>query len=528
MKSLSLYVKHNNWEKLEENIQMVTENNFNTLITTSVIYHCKECFDILNKLPNRIKWINKERTHWKLRKIFENYAYGPNKSNEYYLVKIFEIMEYIDVHIIKTLLVNKNIFHMVFARLVKNKQSITALINKIIDKDDVEAFMLIHNFLLDNTEQYPFYSNGFVIDTVLFFAICYNATNIVKKLHGLGYNLSKVKYQGQDVSTLLLTLSQGYTSDSDTMFKFLYEKYPQLTQNILWCNWFTDGWGLNYGYYLALNFDWEPTVDFTKLANDYNQDNDGQQQMGALTQDNLILEFQTIINEMLDQEGNYLESYYYFQTMMNTLDYLIGLTPEHPEITQYLKTILVLPGIDLMQIICSMVNGSLKSLNTSSSSHYKNYRRTRRLIMRSRRVRIAGEILESVFNIVRFMKTHKLGDFNPLQLEYFADNITKGKQYSKLILAHLMHMGFAVSDEFRKSVVEKVFNKTELKSLETTIKLLKAENFAKELKAIGKPKKTAKKRTSKKRVQVPAMDDSDDLVSDIEPEPESEPDEIEV
>ena len=129
--------------------------------------------------------------------------------------------------------------------------------------------------------------------------------------------------------------------------------------------------------------------------------------------------------------------------------------------------------------------------------------------MRSRRIKSAGEKLEASFNIVRFMKLNKLSNFNPLRLEYFDGNLSKGKQYTKLILAHLMNMGFPVSDEFKKSVVDKVFNKTELKSLDTTIKLLKAENFAKDLRAVGKPKKTTKKRTSKKKVHVPAMDDSD-------------------
>ena len=512
MKSLSQFVKHNNWEKLDENIQMVSENNFTSLVSTSVVYHSKECFDILMKLPNRINWINKQRGHWKLRRIFENYAYGPNKSNEYYLAKTLEILEYIDTAVISNLLVNKSIFHMVFEKIVKTKSALSAVIYRVCENDDIEAFMLIHKFLSDNIQEYSFYTNDFVINCVLFEAICSGAINIIKKLHELGYNLSKIKHRGQDVSTLVLTLTRIndiQDNKSDMVFKFLYGKYPQFTQNILWANRIAEyNYSDSYDYFLKLNFNWVPTVDFSKILEDY-VNNYVPQPIQALTQDNLILQFQTTINEIL-ADGDYSEAHYYFSDLIHILDYLIGLGSEYPEITQYLKTVLILPEINLMELICSIVYSSLKSIhNNYLGFTSKYYRRSRRIRMRSRRIKSAGEKLEGSFNIVRFMKLNKLSDFNPLRLEYFDGNLSKGKQYTKLILSHLMNMGFPVSDEFKKSVVDKVFNKTELKSLDTTIKLLKAENFAKDLRAVGKPKKTAKKRTSKKKVHVPAMDDSD-------------------
>ena len=163
MKSLSQFVKYNHWEKLDENIQAVTESNFITLVSISVIYHSKECFDILIKHPNRINWINKPNSNRKLRKVFENYYNGPNKLNEYYVIKLLEIIEYIETFNIKFLMINKNIFHMVFNKLVKTKSSVISIIRKICLSDDIDAFLLVHKFMSENNQIYPFYSNAFII-----------------------------------------------------------------------------------------------------------------------------------------------------------------------------------------------------------------------------------------------------------------------------------------------------------------------------------------------------------------------------
>lgn len=537
MKSLSQLVKHNNWEKLEENIQLVTEKNFTSLIATAVVYHCKECFDILMKLPNRISWINKRRGHWKLKHIFENYAGGPNKLNEYYLVKVFEMLEYIDTSIIEYLLVNKNIFSMFFNKMTKTKSACEALLYRICKADDVDAFIFVHTFLTENLQTHSFYTNGFICDSLIYQAISTNALGIIKKLYELGYDISKTKYRGQDISTLVLTL--GFWEDHDQIFRFLYGKYPAITQNLLWGNWIEyDYWYDSYDYFLQLNFPWTPTVNFAQLLEDY-QNAHQQEQFQALTQDNLLLQMQMIINEIV-AEGDPSHAQYYFQTLINSLDYLIGLSSECPEIAQYLKTILVIPNIDLMQIICSAVYGLFKSIQNNNTSRYsRRWRSRRRNAISSRRLKEANEKLESAFNVVKFMKANGLSNYNPLQVVLFGEKLSKGKPFIKTLLVHLIKLGFAVSEEFKSNIIDKVFNKTELKNLDTTITQLKSDNFAKEIRSLMRPKKSnaSKKSKSKKKAHVPAMDDpdsdSDDEVEiaqalDIESDDSDDSDEIEV
>jgi hypothetical protein len=94
--------------------------------------------------------------------VFENYYNGPNKLNEYYVIKLLEMIEYIETINIKYLMINKNIFHMVFNKLVKTKSSVISIIRKICQSDDVDAFLLVHNFMNENNQIYPFYSNAFI------------------------------------------------------------------------------------------------------------------------------------------------------------------------------------------------------------------------------------------------------------------------------------------------------------------------------------------------------------------------------
>ena len=63
--------------------------------------------------------------------------------------------------------------------------------------------------------------------------------------------------------------------------------------------------------------------------------------------------------------------------------------------------------------------------------------------------------------------------------------------------------------------MEKVFSKTELKTLDNSVKVLKSDNFFAELKALRKVKKD-KKTIPKNNAHVPAMDESDDEEFEIE------------
>jgi hypothetical protein len=194
MKSLVQYVKFNNWEKLEENIQAVTELNYSTLVITAVVYHNKECFDILMLNPNKTKWLNNRRGHWKQKKIFENYYYGPNKLNEYFLLKVLELYEYTETENLKFLLGNKNIFHLFFCKIVKTVQSIRSVFKIICSSDDVDAFLLVHKYMEDNKQTYPFYTTSYILNNLFLICIESGSIEIIKKLYQMGFNLSKIKY----------------------------------------------------------------------------------------------------------------------------------------------------------------------------------------------------------------------------------------------------------------------------------------------------------------------------------------------
>lgn len=524
MKSLSQFVKYNHWEKLDENIQAVSESNFINLVSISVIYHSKECFDILIKHPNRVNWINKPNSNRKLRKVFENYYYGPNKLNEYYVIKLLEIIEYIETFNLKYLMINKNIFQMVFNRLFKTKSSVISIIRKICQSDDVDAFLLVHKFMCDNNQFYPFYSNAFIIDHIVYDAVTSGAIGIIKQLDILGYNLSETKYKGMNVSTLCLTL--GITKEPDQIFRYLYNKHPEITQNLLWCNWLENNYSENYDYYLKLNIDWTPTISFDKLMEGYGAYEDNHD-LVELTQGNLVLKIQTLIHE-LEEDNLYYDIQYYFETMFNTIDYLIGLAPEYPQLSQYLKTILIIPEVNVMKLVSSIFKttlGLIKENNTSTKSRYS---RSRIKLLRVRRTKRATEALNSTFNIIRFMKENKLSDYNPIQLEYFSEEINKGKNYAKVIIMHLSRLGFSISEQFRKEIMEKVFSKTELKTFDNSVKMLKPDNLFGELKGLRKPKK-GKKKIFKKNTHIPAMDEEfNELVNQLQPDSESDNSDIEI
>ncbi len=527
MKSLAQFVKYNNWEKLDENIQAVTESNYATLVTATVVYHSKECFDILMKHPNKIPWINKSRGHWKQKKIFENYHYGPNKLNEYYLVKVFELCEYTERENLKFLLTNKNIFHGTFNRIVKTHSSIKAVFSEICKSDDVEAFFLVDKYMRDNVQTYPFYNNAYVINNLFPISIGYGSIGIIKQLHQLGFDLSKTKFKNQDVSSVVFALGcMGY-GKVDQVFEFLYEQYPNQNQNLLWSNFIHWEWSDTCDYFVQLSFPWDPTVDFAKLLDDYSDynQNDPNEVFVQLTHDNLVLKIQTIINELIEDDA-LDEVPYHFSTLFSNLDYLIKLIPKYPQLEAQLKSMLNIPGIDMGQLLAHYLCATFSSIQHDKirrSSRY--YRRSSRF--RNFKTKQNVEKLEQTFNIVKFLKANKLSEHNLLQVEYFSKYITKTKQYLKVILAHMTKLGFVVTDEFKKEIVEKVFTKVELKSLDDKVKNLKSTGFVSDIKGVVKPKKIRKSKSRKGKKPVPAIDDTDSDEDIFQPEQVNENQELE-
>ena len=375
----------------------------------------------------------------------------------------------------------------------------------------------------ENNQIYSFYSNAFIIEHIVYNAVTSGAIGIVKQLDTLGYNLSKTKYKGREVSTLCLTL--GITKVPDQIFRYLYNKYPAITQNLLWCNWLENDYFENYDYYLRLNIDWTPSINFDKLTEGNRVDDNNE--IAELTQDNLVLKIQTMVKE-LEAEGSYYNIRYYFETMFNTVDYLIGLIPEYPPLLQYLKTILVIPEVNIMKLVSYIFKTTIALIKDNNTSTKSRYARSRIKSLRVRRTKRAIETLNSTFNIVRFMKENKLSDYNPIQLDYFSDKINKAKNYTRILIMHLIKLGFPVPDQFKKEIMEKIFSKTELKTLDNSVKVLKSDNFFAELKSLRKVKKD-KKTITKNNAHVPAMDESDDeefneLVNGLEPEPDSDTD----
>ncbi len=503
MKSLVQYVKFNNWEKLEENIQAVTELNYSTLVITAVVYHNKECFDILMLNPNKTKWLNNRRGHWKQKKIFENYYYGPNKLNEYFLLKVLELYEYTETENLKFLLGNKNIFHLFFCKIVKTVQSIRSVFKIICSSDDVDAFLLVHKYMEDNKQTYPFYTTSYILNNLFLICIESGSIEIIKKLYQMGFNLSKIKYFNQEVSSVIFALRCGIYTNG--IFEFLYEKYPNPTENFMWCNYLLRySFSETTDYFLKLSFNWEPTVDYNKIIEDYKEDypyDNPNEVFVQLTTNNLIFNIQTLINEIEDNKYELSDE---CSVLFSAFNYLTSLIPKYPNLFEQLKTMMLLPGIDLLKISCYNLQSEIESIKYDKRQI--TWRRSSRLGTNSFRkhlIKTRIRKLENIYNIIKFLKTNKMSEYNVLQIEYFESHITYGKQYLKVILSYLINLGFVVTEQFKKQIIEKVFTKVELKSLDKTIKNLNPLKFSSSINEIAKTciiKKKLRIRKSKKRV----------------------------
>ena len=379
MKSLSQFVKYNNSDKLEENFSMITQTNYINLVSSAVTYHSKECFDILIKHPNKIKWINSFSNHYRISKIYENYYYAPNTSNEYYLIKVLEISEFINRNSLKFIIEHKNMFGFIFNRIVKDKKSINTLLYRICKEDNVDTFNIIHHYLIENNQEHPYYNDEFIKHYIFYYCLESGSIKIIEKLYSCGYDLSKIKFLNVNASSLVISimfLLENNSSNYTQVFKYLVVCYPNIEQNLLWAYFLNSESGCNQpNKYLKLNFDWESNTDFTKL---YAGNIDEFNNIMELTQDNFMIRIIDLINDLNDEDiGDF---YYFFDRFIKIIQFLLEIKYEIPQIEEYFTAGTILNDTIYTKknnlnnpryknlVISAIVNLAFRNENTSKPS----------------------------------------------------------------------------------------------------------------------------------------------------------------
>ena len=170
-------------------------------------------------------------------------------------------------------------------------------------------------------------------------------------------------------------------------------------------------------------------------------------------------------------------------------------------------------NVNLMEILIKCVNCILSTNKIINSS--KNPRQSRRNTLTRKRMICNNEKLVNILNIIKYIKENKLSDFNPLQIKFFT-NLNKNKSYNKKILLFLLKLSFPISDEFKKEIIEKIFNKLECKTLDKILSTYKFDNLKSDIKSIIKSKQIYKKSKQiyKKSNQIAYVGAIDDLDSD--------------
>jgi hypothetical protein len=468
MKHISVFVKFNNYTKLEENYSMIKESNYCNLISKAVTYHSKECFDILIKHKNNILWLNKNAyQNNKLLIIYENYHYGANKLNEYYLTNIIELSEYINKNILKFIFEHKNIFEYVFNKINKNKNTITTLLINICKIDDELCFLIVHKYLIDNLESNQYYNNDFIKNDILYYCLKNSSIKIIRELHKFGYNLSKIQLNNLNISSLIIVLENcihknitnitNITNTSIELFKFLLHLYPEIDQNLLWCNFLYYIIELKYyDCYLKLNFNWKSNTDFEKIFKHDNYDFEQRElNINELSHENLL----NLIRELdyVNNENNF--DFNDYIGIIKIINFLQEIKKQVFFPNAIIEQIVNIPELNLMEISIKIINSiSNRKRKNYSSKYRRSYRRQK---SEKSFIKENNNLLLIVLNVIRYLKENNLSNFNPLHQKYFT-LINKNKLIKKKIVLYLINLSFVITDDFNKNIIVKLFNKKEI------------------------------------------------------------------
>jgi hypothetical protein len=163
-KELVKVITTNNYQKLNE-IVLNNENiNFSEyrgtyeLINRSVIYRSRECFDILINHPSSQEILKNSNYENGVRPALDYFTEAPNEGNRYYVDRLINAGACFDFEIYKLVDYPSIFFQIVEKNPVKSKGSMERIIEKSIEKGNINIFNYllnyIHNEMNDNEDYY--------------------------------------------------------------------------------------------------------------------------------------------------------------------------------------------------------------------------------------------------------------------------------------------------------------------------------------------------------------------------------------
>ncbi len=491
---LSTIIKFNNWEKLNDMYSLINNKNYIMLLCTSIKYHSKECFDILISHPKNKDYINTLSSYHYITLVFENYINGPNKSNEYYIEKVFPELALINSYSMNYIIQNTNLFAKIYNNIIKSELSLNYLLCQICMNNSIDIFNNVFNHIKNNQNHFPFFNNNWVNKIILYNCLIFDNVEVLKVLDNFGYNIDYVLTGNIKISSLVLSLSDIDNKMYDLKcFKYLITK-TTTEQNLLWsvhlnlkhfnyCNHFyklTTNWDFNYDKFKEL----DPINNMVDLEEPYYN--------LELTNENLGL---AMLNE--DDFNNGFIDIYNFERSINILYSLIQTQTQTPnlKIKKYLENINKIPNIDIIDQISFYLCIIIQNIS---------------IIKRKLKRKNKLDKLIKILKIIAYFKTNKLSTYNPIIKinEYIQP---KTKTLIKNIIYFLTKLSYDIPDNIKPELIQKIFTKREIKNWEIIIKSQSEDFILKNIKNIRRVSSIKYKYKTTPSNNVIVDDESDEL-----------------
>jgi adenylate kinase family enzyme len=455
MNKLLSYVEFNNWEKLEENFALVTELNYCTLLSKSIKYHSKECFDQLIEHPKIKEYLNNLQEMHKISIVFVNYNMAPNTSNEYYINKILPHLAILSFYSVRCIVSNLKLFSMFISKFKLTKPIVEALFIEIIKFKNIDVFRMFFNYIKSKSENYSFFSDNFVNSVILYCGLLFDNVDVLKELDLMGYDLTNIN--DRQMSTLILGLKHFVCNRTALCFEFLVNKNITTTQNLLW--------SLGISTYIC------HTIKDYMLENAWTTDNHNLQDQQNNLDDNEYILTNEHLRPIL---GNGCAGKDWMQ-IARIYTYLIGLAKSVAGV----KNLLIATNqVQDLHVVNTIIKSMCLTINNKIVMH-----RRRRAYQNEKTIKNSILLfINQTLNIIKYFKTNKITNFNPLtSIDNYLE-VKNNKIIYQYIVMYLLKLEFEVTDNTKKKVINKLFNKNELKNLNTVLQKTKLKDIEKNIK----------------------------------------------
>lgn len=414
--NLKKYVTYNNYNKLEEHKSLI-RSKFAVLLETSIVYHSKECFDIITDMtPQELKSIiNNNNTVRKLDSMFINYNMAPNPSNMYYITKLLPSLEYISCKSLENIIICPMLFNDIFPKILLNESILIKIIDITCMTNNIISFNIIYNTIKNGN--YIFVNERWINNNILLHALYYDSVDIVMELEKDNHNIKTIVITDtKSISSLVISL----TSNTKKCFSYLLTKIGNINHSLLW--------SIKIPQYSSA---WTQFFGFNKIITNEDNYDDTNDIIDNL--DN-IGEFTTINLAQLLNDDNNMDCWY-VNDIIILLHYLINMSSNMLVLDQ-LEKIILIPNINIMKSITNVLFETIISVKSVTTKKY--IRNRARIIKRNKKLQ------SRINNIIDIMSYYKIKYpqhiiYNPLEYNY---NTNKNKKILKDVIKQLKSIGF--------------------------------------------------------------------------------------